>query len=166
MAPGLSIRRARPEDTGALGKMIAAFRAELARLRGREGRPDIDAAREEFSSFLEKGYPVFVAETGGRLAGYLVCRVEGDVIWAEQLYVCPGFRRRGIGSALYAEAERLCEEIDGKTVYNWVHPDNNAIISFLKKRGYTVLNLIELRRPLPGESLAGEVRVGDQRFDY
>lgn len=166
MAREPSIRKARPGDAGALVEMIAAFRVELARLRGRENRPDIDAAREELAVFLRKGYPVFVAETDGQPVGYLVCRVEEDVVWAEQLYVRPAFRRRGIGSALYAEAERLCEGLGGETVYNWVHPNNDAIIAFLRKRGYTVLNLIELRRPRPGENPTQRVAVGKHGFDY
>ncbi len=160
------IREARPEDAGALVRLIAAFRAELARLRGEERAPDPDAAREELEEFRAKGFPIHVAEVEGELVGYLVCRVEDDVVWAEQLYVAPAHRRRGIGSALYAEAERLCLELGGDTVYNWVHPNNDAIIAFLAARGYTVLNLIELRRPLPGERPGRRIRVGAHEFDY
>jgi ribosomal protein S18 acetylase RimI-like enzyme len=160
------IREARPEDTEALARLVAAFRAELARLHGEERTPDPGAAREELAEFRAKGFPIRVAEVEGKPVGYLVCRVEDDVVWVEQLYVAPGHRRRGIGSALYAEAERLCRELGGDTVYNWVHPNNDAIIAFLAKRGYTVLNLIELRRPLPGERPERRIRVGAHEFDY
>ena len=40
------------------------------------------------------------------------------------------------------------------------------IISFLRKRGYDVLNLVELRRRLPGEQPVSRIRVGDQEFEY
>ena len=160
------IREARPEDTEELVRLVAAFRAELARLHGEERTPDPNAAREEFHEFQERGYPIYVAELEGEPVGYLVCRVEDDVVWAEQLYVVPALRRRGIGSALYAEAERICRELGGDTVYNWVHPNNDAIIAFLAARGYTVLNLIELRRPLPGERPKRRIRVGAHEFDY
>ncbi len=166
MARGVIVRRARVEDEGTLAEMISAFRVELARFRGWEQGPDLEAAREELSDFRRKDCPVFVAETEGKPVGYLVCRVEGDVVWAEQLYVLPEFRRRGIGSALYAEAEKLREGLGGETVYNWVHPNNDTIISFLAKRGYTVLNLIEIRRPWPGEVPARKIRVGTHVFDY
>jgi ribosomal protein S18 acetylase RimI-like enzyme len=162
----LTIREAQPEDEEALVEMIAAFRAELARFRGEERVPDPGAARDELQEFLEKGFPIYVAELQRRPVGYLVCRVEDDVVWAEQLYVRPDHRRRGIGSALYAKAEALCEGLGGGTVYNWVHPNNDVIISFLKRRGYTVLNLIELRRPWPREVLTRVIRVGDHEFDY
>ncbi len=78
----------------------------------------------------------------------------------------PEYRRGGIGSALYFEAERLCEEVGGDTLYNWVHPNNDTIISFLQKRGYSVLSLIELRRAWPGEEPEQKIRVGDHEFDY
>jgi len=51
-------------------------------------------------------------------------------------------------------------------VYNWVHPNNQAILAFLARRGYRVLNLIEIRRPLPGETLAGQVTVGPHTLTY
>jgi ribosomal protein S18 acetylase RimI-like enzyme len=160
------VREAGPEDEEALVEMIAAFRVELARLRGWKREPNLEVAREEFSEFREKGFPIFVAEVEGRPVGYLVCRVEDDVVWAEQLYVRPEFRRLGIGSALYEKAEEFVRRLGGDTVYNWIHPNNDAIIAFLRKRGYTVLNLIELRRPWPGEVPTRKIRVGEHEFDY
>ncbi len=41
------------------------------------------------------------------------------------------------------------------------HPNNHRMISFLWKYGYTVLNLIEVRKPYPGEKLTQEIQVGD-----
>ena len=105
-------------------------------------------------------------DAAGGLVGYLVCRVEGKVVWAECLYVRPEFRRQGIASSLYAQAERVAEERGGTTLFNWVHPDNLAVIRFLKKRGYNVLNLIELRRRVRGEETTKTIRVGNEEFDY
>ena len=160
------VRKIREGEEEALVPLVAAFRVELARLRGEERGPNLDSAREELAEYLEKSYPIYVAECEGSLVGYLVCRVEDDVVWAESLYVRPEYRRRGIGSALYGKAEELCRELGGDTVYNWVHPDNDAVIAFLAGRGYTVLNLIELRRPWPGEVPRRRIRVGDHEFDY
>jgi len=55
---------------------------------------------------------------------------------------------------------------DGDTVYNWIHSDNPAIVSFLRKRGYRVLNLIETRRPRRNEKLTRRIQVGEYEFDY
>ncbi len=166
MPAEVRVRGFEPGDEDVLAEMIASFRVELCRLRDEGCEPNLEAAREELSEFRAKGYPIYVAEAGGKPVGYLVLRVEDDVVWAEQLYVKPGFRRRGIGSSLYAVAEEHCERLGGDTVYNWVHPNNHAIIAFLKKRGYTVLNLIEIRRPWPGERPRRKVRVGPYEFDY
>jgi ribosomal protein S18 acetylase RimI-like enzyme len=108
-----------------------------------------------------------VAESdGGDIMGYLVCRVEENVLWAESLYVSPRHRRRGVASALYARAEQLAAELGGDSVYNWVHPNNDAIIVFLRRRGYHVLNLIELRRARTGETRRQRIAVGSHEFDY
>lgn len=37
---------------------------------------------------------------------------------------------------------------------------------FLRKRGYTVLNLIEVRKPYKDEMLTQTITVGDHEFDY
>ena len=44
------------------------------------------------------------------------------------------------------------------TVFNYVHPNNEAIIA--------LLNLIEIRKPYAGETVTGKMRVGDNEFDY
>jgi ribosomal protein S18 acetylase RimI-like enzyme len=138
----------------------------LAHLPGHSRKPDHDAAGRELVEYKDRGYPIFVAESDeSALVGYLACRVDGDVVPAESLYVSPVYRRHGIGSALYAQAEGLAQEVGGDTVYNWVDPDNDGVIRFLKKRGYNVFNLIELRRQRPGEKPTGTMRVGEREFD-
>ena len=77
----------------------------------------------------------------------------------------PVDRRQGVASALYAQAEQLAQSLGGGTPYNWVDPDNEKIIRFLQKRGYNVLNLIELRRCHPGEEPSKKVQVGDHEFE-
>jgi ribosomal protein S18 acetylase RimI-like enzyme len=138
----------------------------LAQLRGKAHSMDLGAASAELSGYLEKGFPIYAAESEtGTLVGYLVCRVDGDVVWVESLYVTPEYRRQGVGSSLYAEAERLAQEMGGDSLYNWVDPNNDMIIRFLRRRGYTILNLIELRRPRPGENPSPKIAVGLQEFD-
>jgi len=87
-------------------------------------------------------------------------------VWVESLFVAPEHRRRGVAAALYRRAEELSCGFGGSPPYNYVHPNNDAMIGFLKKRGYTVLNLIELRRPRREEPLRERVMVGEHAFDY
>ena len=163
----MHIRPVHPDDQTQLVPLVAAFRVVLGQLKGRTPTPDLDAARQELKDYQDQNYPIFVAEDEkGRLVGYLVCRVQGDVVWAESLFVSPVQRRQGVGSALYAQAEALAQDLGGDAPYNWVHPNNDKIIAFLQKRGYNVLNLIELRRPWPGGETTQKIQVGRHEFDY
>ena len=162
----MTVRGLRPEDHQAAAAMLAAFRVSLSALRGHERQADLAAASEELREFLDRGFPVFVAEQRDRLIGLLVCRVDGDTVWAECLYVAPEHRRCGVGRALYADAEALAASFGEPTVYNWVHPNNDAVIGLLRSRGYDVLNLIEVRKPYPGEMPRDRLCVGDHPYRY
>jgi ribosomal protein S18 acetylase RimI-like enzyme len=162
----MNVRPVRPDDKDALVPLIAQFRVALAQLREKNPAIDLGAAGAELADYLRQDFPIFVAEDhSGKLMGYLVCRTAGAVVWAESLFVSPDARRRGIGNALYRQAEALAERLGGGTVYNWVHPNNDGIISFLQARGYNVLNLIEIRRPSPGEQPSQRINVGTHIFD-
>ncbi len=162
----MNIRRSEEKDYDDLVQLIGKFRIELASFRGVEKEIDLDAAEEELDGYRSKDYPIYVAEKNSKLVGYIVCRVEQDVVWAESLYVLPDFREQGIGSSLYEKAEEIADDLGSDTVYNWVHPNNHKMIEFLKKKGYDVLNLIELRKKREGESTDARVRVGEHEFDY
>ena len=92
--------------------------------------------------------------------------MDENIVWDELLFVIPEERRKGVGSALFKRAEEFAKELGGHTLYNWVHPNNNKSIQFLKKRGYDVLNLIELRRKRPEEEFTQEIVVGKHSFNY
>ncbi len=62
---------------------------------------------------MDYKYPIFVAEVEENIiAGYLVCKVCEDIVWAESLYVLPEYRRRGIASLLFNEAEKLSKNLE------------------------------------------------------
>ena len=96
----------------------------------------------------------------------MVCRIQGDVVWVESIFVKEKYRRLGVATALHDKAEKLAESYGNETVYNYVHPNNHRMIEFLRKRGYTVLNLIEIRKPYKGERLTQTIAVGEHKFDY
>ena len=146
--------------------LIAAFRVALRSYKGIASEPDLQSAREEAFEFLSKGYPVYAAECCGEQAGYIVCRIEEPCLWVEHIYVSNQYRRRGVASALFSEAEKIAESMGDDTVYNFVHPNNEGMISFLRSKGYTVLNMIEIRKPYRGEKLRTTIRVDENAFDY
>ena len=150
----------------ALAEMVALFRVELRSYKGIESKPNVDAGREEMDEYLSAGFPVFAAMVDGKYAGYVVCRVDSEVVWVESIFVKEEYRRHGIATALHSKAEEIAAFYGENTVYNYVHPNNHRMIEFLRKRGYTVLNLIEIRKPYQGENLTQVIHVGQHEFDY
>ena len=152
--------------TDDLVEMVALFRVELRSYKGIVSKPNMNAGREEMEEYLAAGFPVFAAMVDGKYAGYVVCRVDSEVVWVESIFVKQEYRRHGVASALHSKAEEIATSYGDDTVYNYVHPNNHRMIEFLRKRGYTVLNLIEIRRPYKDEKLTQTIVVGEHEFDY
>ena len=154
------------QATDDLAQMVALFRVELRSYKGITSKPNVEAGREEMEEYLAAGFPVFAAMVDGQHAGFLVCRVDSEVVWVESIFVKEEYRRHGVASALHSKAEEIAASYGEETVYNYVHPNNHRMIAFLRKRGYTVLNLIEIRKPYNGEKLTQKICVGKHEFDY
>ena len=150
----------------AVAPLAAQFRVTLKSFRGISSVPDEEAGAAELKEYLDAGFPVYTARTDGGYCGYIVCRVDEPCVWVESIYVHPDFRRQGIGAALFGKAEELAASFGEDTVYNYVHPNNRAMIAFLRERGYSVLNLLEIRKPYAGEKLTRKIRVDEEQFDY
>lgn len=154
------------EDAGKIAPLVADFRVALKSYKGIQACPNIEAGAEEILEYLQAGFPVYAATVEGNFVGYMVCRVDEPCVWVESIYVDEAYRRHHIASQLIALAEELAHSFGEDTLYFYVHPNNHRMISFLRKHGYTVLNLIEIRKSYPGEKLTQEIQVGDHRFDY
>lgn len=140
---------------------------ELKALKGIQSPPKEDQAKEEFNEYLDANYPIYIAEDNDEeLLGYLVCRVDQGVVWAESIYVNQSSRRKGVASELYKEAEKLASDLGHETVYHWIHPNNDKIIKFLAKMNYNVLNLIEIRKAYENERLNQTLHVGNHDYHY
>ena len=124
-------------------------------------------AETDLNDYVKENFPIYIAiDENDEVLGYAVCRIMSGVVWAESLFVRTGDRRKGIGCQLYQSIESLAKEIGNDTVYNWVHPNNEKIINFLRKIGYNVLNLVEIRKKHPGEVLEKKIVVDKFKFDY
>ena len=162
----MNLIRIEKNDADRLAPLLAEFRVALNGYRGISSQPKVEVAREEIGEFLDAGFPVFAVEDGGTQAGYMVCRIEEPCLWVEHLYVREEYRRRGVATLLFEKAEALAASMGEDTVFNFVHPNNLGMIAFLRSKGYTVLNMIEIRKPYPGERLTTTIPVGDSLFDY
>lgn len=162
-----TVRQIAQSEVTKAAPLTAGFRVALRALKGIDAQPDIPAAQAELEEYLAAGYPIYAAVTvDGQYAGYMVCRIEEPCVWVESIYVTPENRRRGIASALFAKAEELARSYGEETVYNYVHPNNDKMIGFLKSKGYNVLNLIEIRKPYSEEKTSTKIQVGEHSFDY
>ena len=154
------------QTSNALAEMVSLFRVELRSYKGIVSKSNIEAGWEEMEEYFSAKFPVYAALVDGEYAGYVVCRIDSEVVWVESIFVKEEYRRHGVATALHSKAEEIATSYGDDTVYNYVHPNNHRMIEFLRKRGYTVLNLIEIRKPYKDEKLTQTIKVGEHEFDY
>ena len=149
-----------------MAPLVAAFRTQLRSYKGIKSQPNIEAGKEEIIEFLESGFPIYAIENNGTLTGYIVCRIDEPCLWVEHIFVREEYRRKGIATMLFEKAEEIAASMGEETIYNYVHPNNENMIQFLRSKGYTVLNMIEIRKPYNNEKLTTTIQVGNETFDY
>ena len=151
------------EDTAYL---LSLFRVHLKSFKEIKDEPNLSSAKDELSSFLkDENYPIYLCLNNNQVVGYMILRIDG-VVWVEQIYVKEEERRKGVASLLFQKAESISNQLGSDTLFNYVHPNNHAMINFLKNHGYTVLNLIEIRKPFKDETLKTTINCGTHQFDY
>ena len=162
----MHIERYSPKYFDDVARLIADFRVTLRSFKGIESAPRLEAAKEELQDYLANDMPIYIAVVEEQVAAYMVLRIDAPCVWGESIYVAPSYRRQKIASSLLAKAEALARTYGEDNLYYYVHPNNDGIINFLCAHGYSVLNLIELRKPRKDESLTQAIQVGEHRFDY
>lgn len=154
------------ETVDDVAPLVCAFRQDLEQLRPIGSDLSLQGALAELHGCLDKQHPVYVIWFEEHPVGYAVVRVDDDIVWLESIYVIPSMRRNGLAARLFAMVEELAAVLGCDTVYNYVHPNNDAMIAFLKKHGYDVLNLIEIRKAYKDEALTDILQVGHHPFRY
>ena len=151
------------KDADRIAHLVSAFRIPY---KGIKSQPNVEAGKEEILEFLKSGFPVYAVEDNGAFVGYIVCRIDEPCLWVEHIFVQEDCRRKGIATILFNKAEEIAASMGEDTVYNFVHPNNEGMIRFLRSKGYTVLNMIEIRKPYKGEKPATTIHVEKETFDY
>ena len=149
-----------------ISELVADFRVALKSYKGIKACPNKETAYIEIIEYLDAGFPCFAAISDEKYVGYIVCRIDMSCVWVESIYTLPEYRGKGIASALFEKAEEIGNKLGNDTVFNYVHPNNNRMINFLRKHGYSVLNLIEIRKPHKNEKLSTTIKVGENEFNY
>lgn len=155
--PPVSIGPAETDEVDALAEMwtdlASGQRRHGSHLLGSANRT---AIRESISRHVV-GDTVVVAREGG-VVGFAMFTVETGTFEQdclrgiiENLYVVPGRRGEGIGSALLATAEARLRERGVDTVALEVMTDNERAREFYRRQGYEPHRL-ELAKPLENDT--------------
>ena len=152
----LAIRAAAPADSALIFDLVREL-ADYEKLAG-----EVDATSEAIAAALFASKPRLfcdIAEWDGEPAGFAVWFLNYSTfrgrhgIYAEDLFVRPAFRGKGIGKALMARLAKRCVD-DGLTRFEWAVLDWNApSIDFYRSIGAQVMDEWRICR-LSGEALA------------
>lgn len=162
----MELRKVETKDAERLAPLVAAFRVQLKSYKSIKSQPNVQAAKEEIIDFMKAGFPVHAVEDNDAFVGYIVCRIDEPCLWVEHIFVREDYRRKGVATMLFSKAEEIAMSMGEDTVYNFVHPNNDNMIQFLRSKGYTVLNMIEIRKPYKGEQPETTIHVEKEAFDY
>lgn len=83
----MQIIKVNKNDVDRVAPLVATFRVTLSSFKGIVSEPDIESGKEELIEFLEKNYPIFIAEENGEVLGYIVCKIDGPCVWVEHIFV-------------------------------------------------------------------------------
>jgi ribosomal protein S18 acetylase RimI-like enzyme len=124
------IRRATPDDAGAVSRVYVAARDEMTYLPriDEEHRPVLGAW------FITRG-PIWLAEEEGRVVGF--SGVSGEEL--THLYVDPAAQNRGVGSALLDHAKGLRPN----RLELWVFQKNEGARRFYERHGFRLVQLTD-----------------------
>lgn len=89
-----------------------------------------------------------VAEQNGRIVGTVMAGYEGHRGWINYLAVAPRLQRGGLGCRLMIEAERLLHAAGCPKINLQVRPDNQAVIEFYERIGFSIEGAVSLGKRL------------------
>ena len=158
-------RRWHPQEAVTIRAINKGDRADWVRMRDALWPGSLTDHEREAREFFEKNLNapvVFVAESAGRLVGFLELDyrkyapgcASSPVPFIEGWYVDPAFRRRGIGKALVEAAEAHSRTRGYNEIASDVELENPGSIAAHRALGYEeVERVVYFRRPLIVEAL-------------
>jgi ribosomal protein S18 acetylase RimI-like enzyme len=142
MRAAVVVRPADPDDLTAVAELAARACDESP--YGPQSAPG-DPARllEHLSVLVGAGGHVLVADVGGRICGFVLARVVGPHLFAEEpslyidaIYAAADYRRHGIGHGLVGGAAALAVESSAPNVYCAPAPGARGMQRFLARLGF------------------------------
>ena len=127
-------------------QLVFEMKIIMSRLNGSEKNVMMSEAVHEAEGYFTENREIFVYKINNKMVGYSVLKTEDQVIWLDWLYIDPDYHGKNIASKLFDHAEEFTMKLGNDQLYIWVHPDNHRMLKFLKKKGYDVINLIEVKK--------------------
>ena len=121
-----------PGPTEDLINLVQQFQARLRELNHNPNPPAREEAMAEAAGYFGANRAVFGLSLDGQLIGFSALKTEDGVYWLDWLFVDPAHRGFDNASYLFDETERFVLARGEEQMYIWVHPDNHAMLKFLK----------------------------------
>lgn len=137
---GVEIRPAKPRDARGIVELRRTLAAERRYIRTETVTESVGEVRAKLRSAWTGGRASIVAASGGEVVGHLGILREDHPVTAHVatlgMGVSPGWRGRGIGAALLAEAFRWAAWAGIEKVSLTVYPDNDAARRLYERFGF------------------------------
>ncbi len=148
-SPRMTIRLYRPADLDPVVDLwYDTWHATFPDLRHHEPKEEW---RRRFEIEIAGEEKVYVAEVGGRIAGFLAVKDRGGGQgYLHEIFVAPEFQRRGIGSTLMGLAKELAPA--GLRLHTLQR--NTQAAAFYERHGFTVVSTGIGRVGLPNAQYA------------
>jgi RimJ/RimL family protein N-acetyltransferase len=131
----ITVRDATPADVDALVAMLVEVAGE-GRWIGTEAPVDIERRRRMAADVEAADVVVLVAEAGGEPVGQLGLELARYGVAELGMLVAAGWRGRGVGTALMAEAVQRARAAGAHKVALQVWPHNAAAIALYERFGF------------------------------
>ncbi|KFG97961.1 hypothetical protein GQ56_0106645 [Burkholderia paludis] len=129
----LILRRATPADAAEVAEVYLRSRNTLASYAPLAHTET--AVREWIANVLVPSGNVTVAVSDGCIVGMAAHSVTDGVAWLDQLYVCPGLKRQGIGTRLLASVK---SQTDGRLQLHTFRMNRDAA-AFYERHGFVAV---------------------------
>lgn len=126
----IQLRKARHGDTESVLQILTRSRQQF--LPYAQSPHTTDESRQWVADLLIPNYDVTIASFDCADAGVIATSFDDGEAWVNQLYIAPGFVRRGIGSLLLGNALVTLP----RPVRLWTFQQNTPAISFYTRFGF------------------------------
>jgi RimJ/RimL family protein N-acetyltransferase len=134
--PAVTVRPATADDVDALVAMLVEVAGE-GRWIGTEAPVDVERRRRRMAADVDaEDAVVLVAEAGGEPVGQLGLHLAPYGVADLGMLVAAGWRGRGVGTALLAEAVRRAPQAGAHKIALQVWPHNTAAIALYERFGF------------------------------